>query len=129
MKTWIAAIALLCSGAASAQPAKAPSAAEAASSAAQMAAALQARAPYDLGHGIRATSIRSEGSVVVWTIDVPTAAMEGRPASEAEAALIQGFCSGDASDFFAAGISLRLDIVLRPAPPVRGTAISSCPSA
>jgi Flp pilus assembly protein CpaB len=129
MKIWIAAIALLCAGAASAQPGKAPSAAEAATTAAEMAATLQAQAPLDLGHGIRATSIRAEGTVVVWTIDLPAEAMEGRPAREAEAALIRGFCSGDASDFFAAGISLRLDIVVGAAAPVRGTAISSCPSA
>lgn len=128
MKTWIAAIALLCASAASAQPARAPTAAESAATAAQIATVLQRQAPLDLGNGIRATSIRSEGSIVVWTVDVPPAVLEGHTPAEAMAPLVNGFCSGDNSEIFAAGVSVRMDVVVGSAAPVRGPVISSCPA-
>ena len=127
MKTWIAAIALACATAASAQPARAPTPAQAAATASQIATALQRQVPMDLAEGIRATSIRSEGSIVVWTLDISPEVMAGHSPQEAAAPLISGFCSGDNSELFAAGVSIRIDVVVGGAAPVRGPVISSCP--
>jgi hypothetical protein len=132
MRIWIAATALACASGASAQmvaPAPPPTAREASATAAQIASVLQQQAPLDLGNGIRATSIHSEGTLVVWTIDVPAAIMEGHSAADAAAPLMIGFCSGDNREIFASGVSIRIDIGVAGAAPVRGQVISSCPDA
>lgn len=97
--------------------------------AAQIAQTLQSQLPIDLGNGIRAIAISSEGQTLVWTIDIPAAVMEGHNVGEVTEPLRTGFCSGPGADIFRRGISLRIDVGIGGGPPARGELITGCPAA
>jgi hypothetical protein len=97
--------------------------------AAQIAETLQREVPIDLGNGIRAIAISSEGQTLVWTIDIPAAVMEGHSIAEATGPLRTGFCSGPGAAIFLRGISLRIDVGIGGGPPARGELLTSCPAA
>jgi hypothetical protein len=95
----------------------------------QIAQTLQSQVPIDLGNGIRANAVSSEGETLVWTIDIPAEVMAGHNVGEVTEPLRIGFCSGPGAAIFLRGISLRIDVGIGGGPPARGDLITSCPAA
>jgi hypothetical protein len=118
--------ALACATSAIAQP----PAASGGPTAAQVAAALQPRMPMPLGPGgARATAVAAEGQTLVFTLDVPAAALQGQTAEQFTAAMATVFCSQGGAALVRSGVSLRLDTATAGAAPTRGAVITSCPAA
>lgn len=95
--------------------------------AASFAAGIQSIVGVDMGGGTRISGVRSEGNTVIMTVSFPAAPAAAAPG------LADGFLGGfcrhpQVQDvFFAAHLTLRIDIKLGRRAPLVGRTVSSCP--